>query len=111
MMTRFVLIVAIAFAASAVDAAEGAECPVDRHACAGQPQCVHRFAIPSKTPRYCGGLIGGGAALGGGDPYVHEGTWGWDYTGFLTKRVFLNWSHHHHEAGGGKYDTDRRKEH
>lgn len=108
-MTRYLLFFGMAVVASVTSAAECQDCPVDHHARAGHPKCVHRFALPSNTPRYSGGLIGGGAAVGGGDPYLAEGTWGWDYTGFITKRVFLNWSHKHAEAGGGKYDTDRRK--
>ena len=111
MMTRFAFATTILLSASYAAAGECEDCCIDHHARAGHPKCVHSLAIPSNTPRYCGGLIGGGAAFGGGDPYVDEGTWGWDYTGFFTKRVFLNWSHKHYEAGGGKYDTDRRKKH
>lgn len=110
MMTRLLLLSATLLSAATTYAADRAQCPINHHVRAGQPTCVHRFAIPTKTPRYCGGIVGGGAALGGGEPYVSEGTWGWDYTGFITKRVFLNWSHEQREASGGKYDTERRKQ-
>jgi hypothetical protein len=74
-----------------------------------KPTCVHRFAKPSNTSKYSGGIVGGGSALRGEGPYSDEGTWGWDYSGMLPiKRIWLDWSHQHPQAGGGKYDTDRR---
>jgi hypothetical protein len=74
---------------------------------AGCPQCVHRFAQPSNTPKYSGGYVGGGAILPGEGRLPSEGTWGWDYSGLISKRIWLGWSHRHYETGGGKYDTDR----
>lgn len=114
-MTRLLSLALVLCAAPLVSAAECPHCGcVDCQTWhwqrAGKPTCVHRFAIPSNTLKYSGGIVGGGAAFGGEDPYVEEGTWGWDYAGLIPiKRVWLGWSHKHYEAGGGKYDTDRRK--
>ena len=110
-MTR---LFSLAFVLGVISSAGAGECldgPIDHWQRAGQPTCVHRFAIPSKMPRYGGGMVGGGAVLLGGEPCVDEGTWGWDYAGLLPKRVWLGWSHKHYQAGGGKYDTDRRPRH
>jgi hypothetical protein len=77
---------------------------------AGYPGCVHRCAVPTNVPGYCGGFIGGGAACGKGDrPCVGDGTWGWDYTGCLLSpgRVFLGWYHcRPRQPAGGPYATD-----
>jgi hypothetical protein len=74
------------------------------------PPSVHCLARTSYGHKYSGGLVGGGAALRGGDPYVHEGTWGVDYLGIIPiKRVWLGWSHGRYQAGGGKYDTERMR--
>jgi hypothetical protein len=114
-MTRLLSLALLLGAASLCNAAEceycGREnCQVTHWYRAGKPTCVHRFAIPSDTGKYSGGIVGGGALVHGDEPYVEEGTWGWDYLGFVpVKRVWLGWSHKHYQAGGGKYDTDHRK--
>jgi hypothetical protein len=90
-MTRHTLAIALLLLATAASAAEPP---------------VHRFAQPSYGRKYSGGLVGGGAAFRGGDPYVEEGTWGVDYQGLIPfRRVWLGWSHGKYQAGGGKYDT------
>jgi hypothetical protein len=113
-MTR--LFVAIVFALSSTAIATAAEkcrhcglpmCTIDHDARAGYPQCVHCLAKPSHGPKYSGGYVGGGTIFPGQGRCLHEGTWGWDYSGIIpVKRIWLGWSHHWHQAGGGKYDTD-----
>jgi hypothetical protein len=78
---------------------------------AGCPQNVRPHALPSNTRYYWGWWVGGGTALGGGPPGVHEGTWGWDYEGVVPKRVWLNWSHRRYQGGTGAYKTDGPKLH
>ncbi|HZL88090.1 MAG TPA: hypothetical protein VFB96_06905 [Pirellulaceae bacterium] len=83
---------------------------IDDHECAGWPANVHGRAHPSDTGRYCGYYVGGGAAWHGEGRYAHEGTWGWDYHGFiLPKRVALLWWHGHLQSGTGAYATDGPK--
>jgi hypothetical protein len=114
MMTRFLTLALLLGMTSAVQAADcphcgRADCQIDHHERAGCPTCIRHFAIPSNTYKYSGGIVGGGAPLWGDLPYCDEGTWGWDYTGVIPKHVWLGWSHKKYQAGGGKYDTDRRK--
>ena len=73
------------------------------------PEAIAPHAIPSDTGRYVGYQVGGGCARphkaepGGAD----EGTWGWDYRGWLPRRVELGWWHGRREqGGGGAYETD-----
>ena len=71
---------------------------------------VPLFAIPSDTGRYLGYHVGGGA----GHPRKaeprrdDEGTWGWDYQGWLVRRrVVLGWWHgRRYQGGTGAYKTD-----
>ncbi len=83
----------------------------DRHACAGWPQCLSRWARPSYPPladHESGCYVGGGAPFHGDGRCAHEGTWGWDYHGRLfTKRIWLGWHHGRRDQGGtGAYRTD-----
>lgn len=74
---------------------------------AGKPFCVHRFAAYSTNAKYAGGYVGGGTVLRGEARCPDEGTWGLDYMGLIPiKRIWLDWSHHRHQAGGGSYRTD-----
>jgi hypothetical protein len=78
---------------------------------AGYPDEVRRHAIPSETPHYSMGLVGGGAAVRGEPPWPAEGTWGWDYHGVVfPKRVWLGWLHGRHARSGTRgYRTDGPK--
>ena len=69
------------------------------------------WAVPSESPRFSGGYIGGGAVLFGDSRARHEGTWGWDYDGaLLPKRIWLNWLHgRRRQDGGGQYEPDGPK--
>ena len=72
-------------------------------------------ALPSDTGHYLGGYVGGGS----GHPRKaeprrdEEGTWGWDYSGWLLpRRVILGWWHGQRDQGGtGAYRTDGAKVH
>jgi hypothetical protein len=81
------------------------------HYCGGHPTQILIHAIPSNTCHYGGYQVGGGAPCKGEGPYLHEGTFGWDYFGILfEKRVALNWWHGAHIQGGfGAYKTDGPK--
>ena len=76
----------------------------------GAVASVPRFAIPSDTGHYLGYYVGGGA----GHPHKaeprrdDEGTWGWDYQGWLVqRRVILGWWHgRRYQGGTGAYKTD-----
>jgi hypothetical protein len=87
--------------------------PLAGHCRAGWPLCVAPWAIPSSTPAYCGGYVGGGCAHCPKceDRSPEEGTWGWDYVGWVFhRRVFLGWWHGRREqAGIGAYKTDGPK--
>lgn len=76
---------------------------------AGCPQVVSPCARPSDTPNYGGYYVGGGAAVQGQPRYPCEGTWGWDYFGFVPKRIELFWWHGaRRQGGGGSYATDHK---
>ena len=68
------------------------------------------FTVPSDTGHYLGYYVGGGA----GNPRKaeprrsDEGTWGWDYQGWLLpRRVNLGWWHGRRDQDGtGAYKTD-----
>jgi hypothetical protein len=74
----------------------------------GWPQDIACRAQPSDTPAYCGYTVGGGAVHRGEPRYLDEGTWGWDYTGWLfQRRVGLDWFHGtRYQGGAGAYKTD-----
>ena len=78
---------------------------------AGMPQCLRTHAQVSNNPRFWGYWVGGGTAIGGGPPCEGEGTWGWDFEGTPSRRVWLNWSHNRYQGGTGNYKTDGPKLH
>ena len=65
------------------------------------------WAVPSESPREGGYYVGGGVGQWRGEPPCdHEGTWGWDYKGWLPRRIELWWNHGRREQGGlGAYRT------
>jgi hypothetical protein len=73
------------------------------------------WALPSDTGHGVGYHVGGGA----GQPHKaehrneDEGTWGWDYQGFLVRRRVMNgWWHSRRAQGGvGAYRTDGARIH
>jgi hypothetical protein len=75
---------------------------------AGHPEQSSCLAQPSDTGDYGGYYVGGGCAFGGHYPCADEGTWGWDYAGWLVPRkIFLLWSHGQcYQGGRGAYRTD-----
>ena len=74
----------------------------------GRPR-VAWWAIPSDTGHYLGYYVGGGCGrpLKGEPRRSDEGTWGWDYQGWLIpRRVVLDWWHGRRDQGGtGAYDS------
>jgi hypothetical protein len=76
---------------------------------AGNPQGVACWAVPSDTGHYVGNYVGGGCAVRcvADPPHADEGTWGWDYRGWLwPRRVLLGWWHGRSQGGTGAYRTD-----
>ncbi len=82
----------------------------NQHRRAGFPLKIRRWALPSDTGSYVGYYVGGGCArLRKADPPTsHDGTWGWDYSGWkFMRRVRLGWWHGRRYQGGyGAYLTD-----
>jgi hypothetical protein len=73
----------------------------------GYSQCVARYAIPGRNNRETGYFVGGGAALHGEPRCQDEGTWGWDYKGWICRAIELQWWHGtHYQGGTGSYRTD-----
>jgi len=107
MQRKFTALAALALVAASPIA--NADPPDDQNR-AGLPQEISRFAKPSDTGRYSGGMVGGGSVrLRKADgPLPDEGTWGWDYTGgIFRRRVFLNWWHgRRYQGRTGAYQTD-----
>jgi hypothetical protein len=77
------------------------------HQRAGWPQSIRLLAVPSDTGAYVGYYVGGGAPCRGESRHANEGTWGWDYHGWLMPRLIdLGWWHgRRYQAGGGNYRT------
>ena len=77
---------------------------------AGYPRALARHIEPSATPGGIGYYVGGGVALGHGEPQSRdEGTWGWDETGCqrFRRRVILGWSGgRKYQGGTGAYRVD-----
>lgn len=88
----------------------GEQCRDCEFARAGCPQTL-RYHATGTNPNFWGYWVGGGTAFGGGPPCEHEGTWGWDFEGWPTRRVWLNWSHGRYQGGTGAYKTDGPKLH
>ena len=66
-------------------------------------EAPRRFALPSDTGHYLGYQVGGGAGhpLKAEPRRADEGTWGWDYQGWLIpRRVNLGWWHGRRSQGG-----------
>ncbi|MEQ9379575.1 MAG: hypothetical protein RJP95_01840 [Pirellulales bacterium] len=74
----------------------------------GHPQRISWLARPSNTPKYYGDYVGGGTAIGGDPRTLQEGTWGWDYDGYVfPARIWLQWSHgRRYQGGTGAYKTE-----
>jgi hypothetical protein len=67
---------------------------------------IRRWAIPSNNPHYFGYYVGGGARRKGHLPGPEDGTWGWDYRGWIIqRRVDLLWGGRY-QGGTGRYKTD-----
>ena len=68
------------------------------------------LALPSESKGNVGYQVGGGTTAPHlGEPRrVEEGTWGWDYQGWLLpRRVIAGWWHGRRNQGGtGAYKTD-----
>jgi hypothetical protein len=73
---------------------------------AGHSECVSPLARPSNTLHFSGGYVGGGTALVGYERQRHEGTWGWDHRGIISRRPFLRWFPGRCQGGAGAYRTD-----
>ena len=69
-----------------------------------------RLSLPSDTGHYIGYYVGGGNGRPHKkeDRHDDEGTWGWDYQGWLIpRRVMLGWWHgQNYQGGTGAYKTD-----
>jgi hypothetical protein len=74
---------------------------------AGYPQEVACYARPSETGRSIGYYVGGGSPCRGDFPCPAEGTWGWDYQGWIPRHIALGWWHgRRYQGGAGAYKTD-----
>jgi hypothetical protein len=107
-MRRFWLVLACAgWAGGAAAVHAGEPCAEDGQRRAGYPLEVSALAAPSDTGHYVGYYVGGGAPVLGQPRCPDEGTWGWDYCGFvLPKRVRLQWWHGRcYQGGVGAYRT------
>ncbi len=73
-------------------------------------QEINRHALPSDTGHNVGYQVGGGCSRPHkAEPgWPDEGTWGWDYSGWLFhRRVMSGWWHgRRHQGGSGAYETD-----
>jgi len=111
---KALLVVAVALNCGLGTALPAAEPPSADADCAqrraGYPQSVVPWAIPSDTGHYVGYPIGGGCPVKilADAPLREEGTWGWDYQGWLLpRRVILGWWHgRRYQGGTGAYKTD-----
>jgi hypothetical protein len=107
MLTSFCLI-AIGVSVSLADPPAQA-----RPSCTEDLPWLARWALPSDTGHYLGYYVGGGC----GRPRkaeprrIDEGTWGWDYQGWLIpRRVMLEWWHgRRYQGGTGAYKSDGPK--
>ena len=104
-----ILCLAIAFAPANSTAQAVDECPSSFQR-AGNPQEISPLARLGDGPGFIGYYVGGGAISPrrGDGPFITEGTWGWDFQGWLVqRRVNLQWWHGRRAQGGvGAYKTD-----
>jgi hypothetical protein len=94
-------------ASATVAGADAGCCGEDGQRRAGYPQQVSCLAVPTDTGHYVGYAVGGGVPCLGTPPCTDDGTWGWDYSGWLNPRhVMLRWTHGRRYQGGvGAYRT------
>jgi hypothetical protein len=92
---------------SCEDGQQRADRSHNRSANEGQIGRVSCLAVPADTGHYFGYSVGGGVPCLGGPPCPEDGTWGWDYSGWLlSRRVMLRWTHGRRYQGGvGAYRT------
>ena len=105
-MIKLALATAFAFT-SAAGAQEIIEAPRDAVPSCATP--VHKWAIPAESRHNFGYYVGGGALSRkrGEQPSEIDGTWGWDYRGWIIPRVDLLWWHgRRYQGGSGSYQTD-----
>jgi hypothetical protein len=73
-------------------------------------QPIAWWAVPSNNSHYLGYYVGGGCTplLRAQPRRPDEGTWGWDYQGWLIpRRVNIGWWHgRRYQGGTGAYKTD-----
>jgi hypothetical protein len=78
-------------------------------------QARPRLAMPSETKGNVGYHVGGGnPSPRTAEPRREdEGTWGWDYQGWLLPRRIINgwWHGRRYQGGTGAYKTDGLKFH
>ncbi len=107
MRPRIILSLLVVALAGLAGSAAGQE-PAPEHGHA-RPR-LFSWVLPSDTGHYLGYYVGGGASHPGkGEQrYEHEGTWGWDYSGWLIRRrVINNWWHgQRYQGGTGAFKTD-----
>jgi hypothetical protein len=73
-------------------------------------QPIAHWAIPANNDHYVGYYVGGGCScprLAEGRAR-DEGTWGWDYRGWLIPRDIIHgwWHGRRYQGGSGAYRTD-----
>ncbi len=108
----YLTLLGLALAASRLQADPPCLPNVDEQKHAGNPSEISRIAKPTDTGHYTGYYVGGGSpGRLGGPKQMYEGTWGWDYQGFLLpSRVNLQWYHGlFYQGGTGAYKTDGPK--
>ena len=103
---------ALATALFALDSSQGVTQEIIEEPRDAAPACVqpiHKWAIPSASGHNFGYYVGGGALSRkrGEQPSEIDGTWGWDYRGWIIPRVDLLWWHgRRYQGGSGRYQTD-----
>jgi hypothetical protein len=84
------------------------QCPDTAPPATCHPRCVPGvacYAVPSNCGPYCGYRVGG-SCLCGHRASPTDGTWGWDYCGYLCKFVNLRWCPcRRYQNGPGAYRT------
>jgi hypothetical protein len=107
--------VALALLPAGVANADPVPAAGDGGACrAGSPEAVAWWARPADDGQRVGYYVGGGCPFCrcADGPHPGEGTWGFDYRGWLLpRRVILGWWHGLYQGGSGAYKTDGPKLH